>query len=250
MLSAFHLVRSFGARTAVDDVTFEVKAGEVFGLLDPNGAGKTTTLRMLGGLIPPTSGEVRIKGVAIDRPNGPPRRSGSWGSRGRPCARAGRRVGTRSVRRSAASRGCLPAVDLVASGKRGAGATCRIMNVPRIRTLVAKELREFRSNPAAVLPVIVLVVMCVALPFFVLIVIPHVTGESLAADRTIRGIVALAARTQPHLARLPPGTAAEAFLFQQFLLLFLVACSSSCRWSSCSSARSPARSSSPRRYCS
>ena len=47
--------------------------------------------------------------------------------------------------------------------------------------------------------------------------------KSLAADRTIRGIVALAARTQPYLALLPPGTAAEAFLFQQFLLLFLVA---------------------------
>ena len=93
----------------------------------------------------------------------------------------------------------------------------------RIRTLVAKELREFRSNPAAVLPVVVLVVICVALPFFVLIVIPRITGESLAADRTIRGIVALAARTQPHLGLLPPGSAAEAFLFQQFLLLFLVA---------------------------
>jgi ABC-2 type transport system permease protein len=97
------------------------------------------------------------------------------------------------------------------------------MNRRRIRTLVWKELQEFRSNPAAVLPVIVLVCICIALPFFVLIVIPRVTGESLGSDRTIRGIVALAARTQPHLARLPPGTAAEAFLFQQFLLLFLVA---------------------------
>ena len=93
----------------------------------------------------------------------------------------------------------------------------------RIRTLIAKELREFRSNPAAVLPVVVLVVICVALPFFVLIVIPRVTGESLAADRTIRGSSRCAARTQPYLALLPPGTAAEAFLFQQFLLLFLVA---------------------------
>ncbi|MDQ3350009.1 MAG: ABC transporter permease subunit [Acidobacteriota bacterium] len=97
------------------------------------------------------------------------------------------------------------------------------MNIPRIRTLVGKELREFRSNPAAVLPVVILVVVCVALPFVVLVVIPHVTGESLAADRTIRSVVALAALTQPHLAALPPGAAAEAFMFQQFLLLFLVA---------------------------
>ena len=70
MLAAFHLARTFGSRTAVDDVTFEVHKGEVFGLLGPNGAGKTTTLRMLGGLIPPTTGEVRIDGVAIDRTNG------------------------------------------------------------------------------------------------------------------------------------------------------------------------------------
>jgi len=63
-------VRRFGGRIAVDDVTFEVKAGEVFGLLGPNGAGKTTTLRMLGGLIPPTSGGVRVDGVALDRSSG------------------------------------------------------------------------------------------------------------------------------------------------------------------------------------
>ncbi len=75
MLAAVHLVRRFGSRTAVDDVTFEVKAGEVFGLLGPNGAGKTTTLRMLGGLIPPTTGEVRVDSIAMDRANGPRLRS-------------------------------------------------------------------------------------------------------------------------------------------------------------------------------
>jgi len=71
VLSASHLVRRFGARTAVDGVTFEVKAGEVFALLGPNGAGKTTTLRMLGGLIAPTRGEVRVAGQLMDRANGP-----------------------------------------------------------------------------------------------------------------------------------------------------------------------------------
>jgi ABC-2 type transport system ATP-binding protein len=71
VLAASRLVRRFAERVAVDDVSFEVKPGEVFGLLGPNGAGKTTTLRMLGGLIPPTTGEVRIGGIALDRGNGP-----------------------------------------------------------------------------------------------------------------------------------------------------------------------------------
>jgi ABC-2 type transport system ATP-binding protein len=70
VLSASRLVRRFDDRVAVDDVTFEVEAGEVFGLLGPNGAGKTTTLRILGGLIPPTSGEVRLGEVVLDRRTG------------------------------------------------------------------------------------------------------------------------------------------------------------------------------------
>ena len=67
MLNASHLTRRFESRVAVDDVTFEVRGGEVFGLLGPNGAGKTTTLRMLGGLISPSTGEVQIAGVALNR---------------------------------------------------------------------------------------------------------------------------------------------------------------------------------------
>jgi len=67
MITVERVTRRFGSRTAVDDVSFDVKAGEVFGLLGPNGAGKTTTLRMLGGLIPPTSGTVRIDGQPFTR---------------------------------------------------------------------------------------------------------------------------------------------------------------------------------------
>ena len=67
MIVASHLSRSFGARVAVEDATFEVKAGEIFGLLGPNGAGKTTTLRMLAGLIAPTSGEASVGGVRLSR---------------------------------------------------------------------------------------------------------------------------------------------------------------------------------------
>ena len=57
------LSKSFGAVTAVDDLSFEVGYGRVVGFLGPNGAGKTTTLRMLMGLIEPTSGTARINGV-------------------------------------------------------------------------------------------------------------------------------------------------------------------------------------------
>ena len=52
------LLKTFGAFTAVDHVSFEVRRGEIFGLLGPNGAGKTTTFRMLCGLLPPTGGEL------------------------------------------------------------------------------------------------------------------------------------------------------------------------------------------------
>jgi ABC-2 type transport system ATP-binding protein len=60
-----HLTRRFGAFTAVDDVSFEVAQGEIFGLLGANGAGKTTTFRMLCGLLPPTRGTLQVAGVDL-----------------------------------------------------------------------------------------------------------------------------------------------------------------------------------------
>jgi ABC-2 type transport system ATP-binding protein len=59
------LVRKFGDFTAVNHTSFEVRRGEVFGLLGPNGAGKTTTFRMLCGLLPPTSGTLRVAGADL-----------------------------------------------------------------------------------------------------------------------------------------------------------------------------------------
>ena len=56
------LTRCFGALTAVDDVTFSVAPGQFFGFLGPNGAGKSTTIKMLTGLLEPTSGSVEILG--------------------------------------------------------------------------------------------------------------------------------------------------------------------------------------------
>src|SRR4051794_18897802 len=66
-LVAEHLTKVIGERTIVDDVSFELRHGEVFGFLGPNGAGKTTTIRMLVGLIKPTSGSVTICGHDVRR---------------------------------------------------------------------------------------------------------------------------------------------------------------------------------------
>jgi ABC-2 type transport system ATP-binding protein len=59
------LAKQFGERTAVEGLTFDVKAGEVFGLLGPNGAGKTTTVRILTGLLLPTTGEATVCGLSV-----------------------------------------------------------------------------------------------------------------------------------------------------------------------------------------
>ena len=63
MLQADSLTKTFGPRVAVERLSFDVRAGEIFALVGPNGAGKTTTLRMLAGLIRPSSGEVRFRGL-------------------------------------------------------------------------------------------------------------------------------------------------------------------------------------------
>lgn len=65
MIKVEHLVKKFGLRTAVDDVSFEVEKGTVLGFLGPNGAGKTTTIRMIAGYLPPTSGTVSVNGIDV-----------------------------------------------------------------------------------------------------------------------------------------------------------------------------------------
>jgi ABC-2 type transport system ATP-binding protein len=62
MIIASHLTKVFGTITAIDDVSFHVRRGEVVGFLGPNGAGKTTTMRILAGVFPPTSGAASIAG--------------------------------------------------------------------------------------------------------------------------------------------------------------------------------------------
>jgi ABC-2 type transport system ATP-binding protein len=64
-IEAVHLSRRFGSFQAVDDVSFSVARGEIFGYLGANGAGKSTTIRMLCGLLAPTSGEARVAGFDV-----------------------------------------------------------------------------------------------------------------------------------------------------------------------------------------
>jgi ABC-2 type transport system ATP-binding protein len=70
VIQAKRLTRRFGSQVAVEDVSFEVGAAEIVALLGPNGAGKTTTLRMLAGLLAPTSGAITIDGVQLTRRTG------------------------------------------------------------------------------------------------------------------------------------------------------------------------------------
>ena len=62
MIEVKGLVKSYGAKRAVDGVTFSVKRGDILGFLGPNGAGKTTTMRLLLGLLRPSSGSARVDG--------------------------------------------------------------------------------------------------------------------------------------------------------------------------------------------
>jgi len=65
MITVEHLYKRFGSTTALNDVSFSVKAGEIVGLLGPNGAGKTTLMRVLTGYLPPTRGTARVAGFDV-----------------------------------------------------------------------------------------------------------------------------------------------------------------------------------------
>jgi len=65
MIKIDNLVKSFGAKRAVDGISFAVERGEVLGFLGPNGAGKSTTMRMITGFMPPTAGRVSVGGYDV-----------------------------------------------------------------------------------------------------------------------------------------------------------------------------------------
>jgi ABC-2 type transport system ATP-binding protein len=65
VITAANLTKRYGSLTAVDNLNLTVKPGEIFGFLGPNGAGKTTTIKMLVGLLTPTSGEAWVAGIDV-----------------------------------------------------------------------------------------------------------------------------------------------------------------------------------------
>ena len=67
MIRVCNLVKTFGDFVAVNDISFEVRQGEIFAFLGPNGAGKTTTIKMLTTLLKPTSGNIEIDGLDPQR---------------------------------------------------------------------------------------------------------------------------------------------------------------------------------------
>jgi ABC-2 type transport system ATP-binding protein len=67
MIEVSNIIKHYGNHTAVNNLSFTVKPGEVLGLVGPNGAGKTTTLRCLAGIIPPSSGQVSITGINLSK---------------------------------------------------------------------------------------------------------------------------------------------------------------------------------------
>ena len=69
LLIATNLTKKFSDFTAVNDLTFNVNKGDVYGFLGPNGAGKSTSLRMVLGLIHPTSGTVKVNNQTVNKTN-------------------------------------------------------------------------------------------------------------------------------------------------------------------------------------
>ncbi len=67
MIKITHLTKDYGTTVAVNNLNLHVAVGEIYGFIGPNGAGKTTTIRMMGGIIEPTSGDITINGIDMKK---------------------------------------------------------------------------------------------------------------------------------------------------------------------------------------
>ncbi len=77
MILLEHVTKKYGDYTAVSNLNLEIERGEIFGFIGPNGAGKTTTIKMIGGIMDPTSGSIKIGGINIkDEPEKAKRKVG------------------------------------------------------------------------------------------------------------------------------------------------------------------------------
>lgn len=85
MIEIHNLTKRFARHTAVDNLSFQVQAGEVLGFLGPNGAGKSTTMKMLSGFLAPSSGRVSIFGCDIQRQTLQAQRQIGYLPEGAPC---------------------------------------------------------------------------------------------------------------------------------------------------------------------
>ena len=65
MIEVSHLSKKYGTHPAIEDLSFTVGDGQIFGLLGPNGAGKSTIMNILTGYLAPTSGEVKVEGFSL-----------------------------------------------------------------------------------------------------------------------------------------------------------------------------------------
>ncbi len=73
MIEVSHLTKKYGSRLAVDDISFTVEDGVIYGLLGPNGAGKSTIMNILTGYLSATSGQVTVAGILCPRKPMPPK---------------------------------------------------------------------------------------------------------------------------------------------------------------------------------
>jgi ABC-2 type transport system ATP-binding protein len=85
MIEISHLSKRYGPLTAVDDISFNVQAGEVLGFLGPNGAGKSTTMKLITGFLAPTSGSVRVCGHDVESAPLPAKACMGYLPEGAPC---------------------------------------------------------------------------------------------------------------------------------------------------------------------